>query len=127
MKSISFIMRYFRLGRFITFDCELTEEELSCYSVQRRACMHIRARLLERQAHCTCEIDLGSLRRRVFAMRIRVGLVSCNGDNVEKVKGRMKGGAAGQGRNEEFLSHHFRSLSSFLFPFLQTLISIAVN
>lgn len=66
--------------------------------------MHTRARLLERQAHCTCEIDLGSPRRRVFATHIRVGLVSCSGDNVEKVKGRMKGGAAGQGRSEEFLS-----------------------
>lgn len=62
------------------------------------------ARLLKRQAHCTCEIDLGSLRRRVFATHIRVGLVSCSGDNAEKVKGRMKGGAAGQGRSEEFLS-----------------------
>lgn len=66
--------------------------------------MHTRARLLERQAHCTCEIDLGSLRRRVFATHIRVGLVSCSGDNAKKVKGRMKGGAAGQGRSEEFLS-----------------------
>lgn len=62
------------------------------------------ARLSERQAHCTCEIDLGSLRRRVFAMHTRVGLVSCIGDNAEKVKGRMKGGAAGQGRSKEFLS-----------------------
>lgn len=62
------------------------------------------ARLLQRQAHCTCEIDLGSLRRRVFATHIRVGLISCSDDNAEKVKGRMKGGAAEQGRSEEFLS-----------------------
>lgn len=87
--------------------------------------MHICARLLERQAHCTCEIDLGSLRRRVFATHIRVGLVSCNGDNAEKVKGRMKGGAAGQGRSEEFLSAG--GLLSACYHFHFQLISICIS
>lgn len=82
------------------------------YRVTRRT-----AYMWKRQAHCTCEIDLGNLRRRVFATHIRVGLVSYNGDNAEKVKGRMKGGAAKQGRGEEFLSAlagHFRRAITFI-------------
>lgn len=78
----------------------------------------------ERQARCTCEIDLSSLRRRVFATRIRVGLVSCNGDNAEKVKG----GAARQGRRGISICWRatFGALS-LSFPMYGICISIRAN
>lgn len=57
----------FLLFCLIIFAHHLIEKESSSHGAATNLCACPRAKLSGRQAYCTCEIDLSSLRRRAFA------------------------------------------------------------